>query len=805
MRFFPTGLPNADLLVRLALFLALSLVGLGKGAAQLSPAGTWSSSDTVGSGNNATQDTSPESGEGEIFGSTSTNTAREEVGKGSSTVTRLWRASGQTSMASAAGVASPTVLVKLSVSSWTTSGAICNDGTPYAFYKSSSPRLRRRWLIFLEGGGLCNGESACSERFKTQRQLMSSAGLPETVTGRDILSRQQEENPAFYDYNHVFLPYCSSDLWLGTRATVAIRLSREAGGRNLTFAGAAIFKAVVDDLLLDGLRSAEQVVLAGADAGAVGAVTHAKWLLSHLNSTMSRLDVLCDSGLFVDFHDGLTDLFAFNSGSLLANVSQLTSCQDFWHGMPCCLSLRCMLSQDSSDILAEGKIRLLLIVSAFDLFSLKHMLDSFLQARQSQQGLIDMVDNYRGWNDDEMAILANLTGVSIFEVNCAQHGYFPPPAAMNRTYQKLCVKSRHGSLSFSLKQEGKAGSWLTMKGGEQANDTLSSAVERWVRRQRQVLVRASCHGLHCQPSCPETLHVDRKLSTNTFVVPSQVSLYLALAFIGTAFALSLGMRIFSMVAQRCMQQAEGTDGDSEVLGLSESDFNIEAGVFSIACLSVSYSVRKKELAGFTTQTAANDASVPHSSDSRQGSVADDTKGMKEQPKQWKKSIIDNVNICFKANTFAAVMGPSGCGKSTFLNLLSGRKAPTQVSVPCQDEISRWLVESSNRLHHFCRHVPRFNSCAILIFFVCLFVCFGGWVPTIRRVLYSPTAIPYTAQGSMGGFDETVAMFFNLSVLIPMSSQSTKTSTSVHSLACPKNSPSRKRFFVFALCFRRCVV
>ena len=40
-------------------------------------------------------------------------------------------------------------------------------------------------------------------------------GLSSLIEGRDILDVDPMRNPLFYSYNHVLVPYCSSDVWLG--------------------------------------------------------------------------------------------------------------------------------------------------------------------------------------------------------------------------------------------------------------------------------------------------------------------------------------------------------------------------------------------------------------------------------------------------------------------------------------------------------------------------------------------------------------------------------------------------------------
>ena len=147
-------------------------------------------------------------------------------------------------------------------------GALCNDFSPAGYFiRKNNPISSNlsnvedafsRWVIFLESGGGCTTPKSCNERFiqqsirKEYTHTVNGSKFidvaqawndyrsePLTVTsklmtsiwrfsgqyraknsnlwlveGRDILSTNQHENPDFYQYNHVLIPYCSSDLWL---------------------------------------------------------------------------------------------------------------------------------------------------------------------------------------------------------------------------------------------------------------------------------------------------------------------------------------------------------------------------------------------------------------------------------------------------------------------------------------------------------------------------------------------------------------------------------------------------------------
>ena len=132
--------------------------------------------------------------------------------------------------------------------------ALCNDFTRAGiFLKKVS--MSKKWIIFLESGGFCFSPESCNKRFfhpsirkASERKfnpkeawdealekgtdlsdvispLMTSTHryrnrldlFPEglVINGTDILNQNCEENPHFCGHNHMVLPYCSSDLWLG--------------------------------------------------------------------------------------------------------------------------------------------------------------------------------------------------------------------------------------------------------------------------------------------------------------------------------------------------------------------------------------------------------------------------------------------------------------------------------------------------------------------------------------------------------------------------------------------------------------
>ncbi|XP_043589492.1 palmitoleoyl-protein carboxylesterase NOTUM isoform X2 [Bombus pyrosoma] len=146
----------------------------------------------------------------------------------------------------------------------------CNDGSQSGFYLRKS-HGSKRWIIFLEGGWYCYDHKSCRNRWLRLRHLMTSTQWPETRDVGGLLSANPEENPYWWNANHVFVPYCTSDSWSGTRAIPNDMFS---------FMGAEIVLQVVRDLIPLGLENASSLLLAGSSAGGTGVMLN----LNHVHS-----------------------------------------------------------------------------------------------------------------------------------------------------------------------------------------------------------------------------------------------------------------------------------------------------------------------------------------------------------------------------------------------------------------------------------------------------------------------------------------------------------------------------------------
>lgn len=177
-----------------------------------------------------------------------------------------------------------------------TSGPRCLDGTTAGYYVDSAAGSGRgsmhggagaQVVVWLEGGGACFSEDDCEQRAKGD--LGSSKGWSQSMTpnshSHGLLSTDADVNPDFGGFLHVYVPYCSGDVWYGDAPTALNPWAAEraaAPARRLSkvgwegyFQGHLIVQAVLDDLFGGSGSSVyaqppSELVLTGCSAGGIG-------------------------------------------------------------------------------------------------------------------------------------------------------------------------------------------------------------------------------------------------------------------------------------------------------------------------------------------------------------------------------------------------------------------------------------------------------------------------------------------------------------------------------------------------------
>ena len=88
-------------------------------------------------------------------------------------------------------------------------GAVCLDGSPYAYYFRQGTETDK-FIVHFEGGGWCYSEEDCLGRSRTN--LGSTATWPATKSIGGPASADCTVNPTFCKWNLVFLAYCDGKL-----------------------------------------------------------------------------------------------------------------------------------------------------------------------------------------------------------------------------------------------------------------------------------------------------------------------------------------------------------------------------------------------------------------------------------------------------------------------------------------------------------------------------------------------------------------------------------------------------------------
>ena len=85
----------------------------------------------------------------------------------------------------------------------------------------------RRWL---EGGGICFNLTDCAQRAKGR--LGSSSSYNASIDApKGMLSSDPAANPDLHTWNRVFVPYCSGDVWMGTKRAAVNPFPQEGAWR----------------------------------------------------------------------------------------------------------------------------------------------------------------------------------------------------------------------------------------------------------------------------------------------------------------------------------------------------------------------------------------------------------------------------------------------------------------------------------------------------------------------------------------------------------------------------------------------
>jgi hypothetical protein len=265
-------------------------------------------------------------------------------------------------LCSAASPAAPQLAARVEISPTDYPYAKCNDDTQASYYlRGAGPDgaiSGRKWLLFLHGGGHCDSDAACAERWYDpdagpdgiigyHGNMTTSTTATKDFDGEGILDddgvdgKPEPGTNPFTGFNRIMIPYCSSDRYSGRNTTARpvdyaayVGTTVVVDGRSVTienpgqaippltsirFAGRYIVEAVVDLVMNGGIQSGrrvdasspsrvdppsaatDEVVISGSSAGGGGVVRNLDNLAGIVRSAAPAVKVfgIIDASDFV--------------------------------------------------------------------------------------------------------------------------------------------------------------------------------------------------------------------------------------------------------------------------------------------------------------------------------------------------------------------------------------------------------------------------------------------------------------------------------------------------------------------------
>ncbi|KAJ9466998.1 Pectin acetylesterase 9 [Diplonema papillatum] len=179
-----------------------------------------------------------------------------------------------------------------------TMGAMCLSGSPGGYYiGKGSGADARNWMIFFEGGGWCYDAHDCWERAQTFRG--DSATWAPATSENGIMSQNCTINPAFCEYNIVYMQYCDGNSFVSNLDQPLVYNTTQ-----LHFRGKRLIDAMLASLAAKyDLAGAEKVLLTGVSAGGLATYLNADYVRAWFRANAAALSVFKAaplSGFFLD-------------------------------------------------------------------------------------------------------------------------------------------------------------------------------------------------------------------------------------------------------------------------------------------------------------------------------------------------------------------------------------------------------------------------------------------------------------------------------------------------------------------------
>jgi len=155
-------------------------------------------------------------------------------------------------------------------------GAKCRDGSQmgiFAHFGEDPEKL----FVYFEGGGACANPGFCDLNPKNINEQFLTGGesavaslvilpAPQSPNGTGVFDLANENNP-FKGWSQIYIPYCTGDVYSGTRTGVTI----EGVAEKQNFYGADNTKKIIARLAATFKKDLKRFVAGGSSAGGFGA------------------------------------------------------------------------------------------------------------------------------------------------------------------------------------------------------------------------------------------------------------------------------------------------------------------------------------------------------------------------------------------------------------------------------------------------------------------------------------------------------------------------------------------------------
>lgn len=189
-------------------------------------------------------------------------------------------------------------------------GAKCRNGSPAGYYLRKGKNAEGNLMIFFNGGGVCYDDFLCGFNPQSVDESMPGETIQnatlELFSNLQVLKVAQQpveegifkrdaKNPVG-DWNMVYIPYCTGDIFAGTKPDTEIPNSILQGKQQLVGYNNTMLML---PLIKQAFPSPKQVLVTGVSAGGMATLVH----YDNMRETFKGADVLAISDSGIPFRD----------------------------------------------------------------------------------------------------------------------------------------------------------------------------------------------------------------------------------------------------------------------------------------------------------------------------------------------------------------------------------------------------------------------------------------------------------------------------------------------------------------------